>query len=202
MDNTDTTLIAASAARIPDRILDAAAGLMEKQGYQGASMREIADAAGVAKSGLYYHVRQKEAILYAIHERFAGWLIERAEKVAAADLSAEAKLRELFELNLGAIARFKPEVTVFLREYWHLPRELRAVVDRRRDHYREIWEGVFRAGIANGEFRQGDAHLDALMALGAANWAYTWFDAKASSSAEEVATAFADRLLEGLRRTN
>lgn len=200
MSTSDTALdLRASAARIPDRIIEAAARLMERDGFDGASMREIAAAAGVSKPGLYYHAPSKEFLLFAIHDRFATPLVERAEAILVAELTAEAKLRELVHLQIGTISRFRSEGTVFLREYWHLTGELHTIIDEQRDRHREIHEEVVREGQASGEFRAGNARLDALAVLGACNFAVIWFDPDGPLTVEEVADAFADRLLGGLK---
>ena len=51
------------AERSVRRILDAAARLFGKEGYQGASMTRVAAAAGVSKGLLHYHFRSKEHLL-------------------------------------------------------------------------------------------------------------------------------------------
>ena len=45
------------------RILDAAAGIFGKNGYESASMMDVARAAGVSKSLLHYHFKSKEHLL-------------------------------------------------------------------------------------------------------------------------------------------
>ncbi|MBW1830289.1 MAG: TetR/AcrR family transcriptional regulator [Deltaproteobacteria bacterium] len=60
------------------RILDAAASLFGTEGYRGASMTAVAEAAGVSKGLLHYHFRGKEHLLFEaqratyrrIHEHF------------------------------------------------------------------------------------------------------------------------------------
>lgn len=66
------------AARSVQRILDAAARLFGREGYQGASMGQVAEEAGVSKGLLHYHFRSKEHLLIEaqratfrqIHARF------------------------------------------------------------------------------------------------------------------------------------
>lgn len=186
------------AARIPERIVVAAARVMERDGYDGASVREIAAEAGVSKPGLYYHAPSKDHLLFAIHHRFATQLIDHAEEVLASDRSPEAKLRELIRLNIATIASYRAESTVFLREYWHLTGELRRVVDDQRDRYRDIYEEVLAAGQAAGVFVAGDVRLDALAVLGACNFTGVWFDPEGPLDADKIAEVFADRLLGGL----
>ncbi len=50
-------------ARTIARIVDAAARLFGKEGYNGASMNAVAAAAGVSKGLLHYHFRSKEHLL-------------------------------------------------------------------------------------------------------------------------------------------
>ena len=51
------------------RILDVALDLFTEQGYDGTSLREIAEQLGVTKAALYYHFESKEDILMALHMR-------------------------------------------------------------------------------------------------------------------------------------
>jgi AcrR family transcriptional regulator len=51
------------------RILDVALQLFVEQGYDGTSLREIAEKLGVTKAALYYHFESKEDILLALHMR-------------------------------------------------------------------------------------------------------------------------------------
>ena len=51
------------------RILDVALDLFIEQGFDGTSLREIAEQLGVTKAALYYHFESKDDILMALHLR-------------------------------------------------------------------------------------------------------------------------------------
>lgn len=52
-----------------DRILENAARLFVSNGFTAVSMREIAEAVGVSKAGLYYHFADKEGLMVTVlHE--------------------------------------------------------------------------------------------------------------------------------------
>ena len=71
-DRTATARIPAPADPKSDtrqRILDVALDLFTEQGYDGTSLREIAEQLGVTKAALYYHFESKEDILMALHMR-------------------------------------------------------------------------------------------------------------------------------------
>lgn len=52
-----------------ERILDVALDLFTEQGFDGTSMREIAERLGMSKPAIYYHFASKEEILMALHMR-------------------------------------------------------------------------------------------------------------------------------------
>ena len=56
----------AESIDVPDRIMEEATRLFVTRGYHGISMREIAEAVGVSKAGLYYHFKDKEDLFIAI----------------------------------------------------------------------------------------------------------------------------------------
>lgn len=57
------------AASMRDRILDVALDLFIANGYDGTSLREVAEQLGVTKAALYYHFESKDDILMALHMR-------------------------------------------------------------------------------------------------------------------------------------
>jgi AcrR family transcriptional regulator len=60
-----------SNVEMPDareRLLETAIGMFAQKGYAGASVREIAEQAGVSKPVLYYYFKSKEGLFLAILE--------------------------------------------------------------------------------------------------------------------------------------
>lgn len=68
------------AARTRQAVLDTARSLFAERGYAGASLQDIAHAAGVGKANVYYYFRTKAAILDALLD----------ERVAALEETLEA----------------------------------------------------------------------------------------------------------------
>lgn len=56
------------------RILDNAADLFARNGYEGVSVREIAEKAGVKESSLYNHFKSKSDILEALFDEFIRYI--------------------------------------------------------------------------------------------------------------------------------
>jgi AcrR family transcriptional regulator len=67
---TGTAPVADQAgASTRERILDVALDLFTDQGFDGTSMREIAERLRITKPSIYYHFASKEEILLALHMR-------------------------------------------------------------------------------------------------------------------------------------
>ena len=62
-NNDETPRQNSRSARSIARILESAAALFGREGYRGASMLDVAQAAGVSKGLLHYHFRSKEHLL-------------------------------------------------------------------------------------------------------------------------------------------
>lgn len=60
---------AAQPDTMRERILDVALELFIQNGYDGTSLREVAERLGVTKAALYYHFASKDDILLALHMR-------------------------------------------------------------------------------------------------------------------------------------
>jgi AcrR family transcriptional regulator len=68
-----------------ERILDVALELFNEQGYDKASLREIAERLGVTKAALYYHFERKEDILMELHMRLHGLGRDMLERLGSLD---------------------------------------------------------------------------------------------------------------------
>ncbi|MDE1178626.1 MAG: TetR family transcriptional regulator [Edaphobacter sp.] len=84
------------------RILDAALNIFRERGFERATMREIAAAAGVAAGAAYYYFESKEAIVMAFYER------SQAEMLSL--IAEQMGKNKLLEPLLRAIISTKFEV--------------------------------------------------------------------------------------------
>ncbi|QUD89040.1 TetR/AcrR family transcriptional regulator [Phenylobacterium montanum] len=83
-------------------ILRAAETIFVRDGYQGATIRKIADEVGVSSTALYMHFRDKDEILLEIAETMVGQLLASNTEIAGRPLDAVTKVR----LMLAAYMRF------------------------------------------------------------------------------------------------
>lgn len=81
-------------------ILAAAERIFVEYGYEGATIRKIADAVGVSSTALYMHFRDKSEILTCICEAAFADLTARADAISALDVTAEERVRRHLEAYL------------------------------------------------------------------------------------------------------
>jgi len=92
------------------KILNAALDLFRKEGFDAATMRDIAQKAGVATGAAYYYYPSKEAIIMDFYRRSCTAMQPLIEETLANATSLEERLRELirikfvhFEPNRGVL---------------------------------------------------------------------------------------------------
>jgi len=78
-------------------ILAAAERIFVEHGYEGATIRKIADEVGLSSTALYMHFPDKGAILQEICRHAFGELIAATESLSAMDGPPEFRLRRLIE---------------------------------------------------------------------------------------------------------
>jgi AcrR family transcriptional regulator len=81
--------------RTREAILDAAREVFVRHGYEGASIRRIAELAGCTHGTLYLHFRDKDDLLYQLSEEHFHQLLARLRALPRA-LEPVARVREAF----------------------------------------------------------------------------------------------------------
>lgn len=78
-------------------ILDAAERIFVAEGYEGATIRRIADEVGVSSTALYMHFPDKACILHEITEGAFRELLASNSEIAARPLDAVVRVRAMLE---------------------------------------------------------------------------------------------------------
>src|SRR3954447_5243741 len=102
-------------ARTRERLLDAAAAVVRRDGAQALTLDAVAAEAKVSKGGLLYHFRAKRDLVQAMIER---WLIEFENDIEAADehfVRGYVKASPPAENELGMLAAVVAEPALLAR---------------------------------------------------------------------------------------
>jgi AcrR family transcriptional regulator len=174
-----------------------AARLFAEKGYHGTSIGDLAEAMGVQKGSLYAHIDSKADLLWEVAREGAAAFHDALDAIPE-ELAPTEKIRFALRAHLHVVAEQLDVATVFVREWRYLEGERREefVVERRR--YEERVRALFREGRELGGLRTDlDDATATLLALSAANWAYTWL--RPDTDTDELADRFFAFLLDGMR---
>jgi AcrR family transcriptional regulator len=97
------------------RILDSALALFRQEGFDIATMRGIAEKAGVATGAAYYYYPSKDAIVMDFYRRSCADMQPKIESALAAVTGLEARLRELICVKLVFFAPNRSVLRALLR---------------------------------------------------------------------------------------
>ncbi len=172
---TGRTDVAPAAVR-REQIAAAAAEIIARKGFAGASIREIAEAAGMHVPTLYQYIASKDELLELVYSRTMAALKTDLDAEVAGYATAEQKLRAAIGILVGRGDRFRHRIGLLNRELKSLSPKARARV---LDQYRDLMgatAAIIRMGMASGEFRDADADVTANIVDGACDmWALRQF---------------------------
>ena len=157
------------------QLLRASARLFREKGYDGTSVRDIAQATGMQSGSWVYHFATKQDILEAVMEEGLVDALGRIEAIAAQDLSPRRKFEQLVRTHLDTILGPGQDfIPVVLYEWRSLePAALgRVTVPLKR--YEAIWQAAIARLQQSGEW-PGRTRIDALLLFGALNWIARWY---------------------------
>jgi AcrR family transcriptional regulator len=174
-----------------------AARLFAEKGYHGTSVGDLAEAMGVQKGSLYAHIDSKADLLWDVARDGAAAFHVALDGVDET-LPATEKIRLALRAHLRVVAEQLDVATVFIREWRYLEGERREEFLAERRRYEERFRSLFREGRELGELRADlDDATATLLALSAANWAYTWI--RPDTDTDELGDGFYAYLLDGMR---
>jgi AcrR family transcriptional regulator len=186
------------AAERRRQIVTAAARVFDRAGYAQATMEDIADEVGIAKTSLYYYFVGKDELLLAIHEDFIDLLLDRHTRRLQTGLAPEHLLLEVMGDILELMETHRGHVRVFFEHHRELPSHAQPVIRSKRDRYERAIQQLFDDGVLNGAIRANETRMTTLALFGMCNWAYQWYRVGGPMRTREIAYSFWTLLMHGV----
>jgi AcrR family transcriptional regulator len=181
-----------------ERLLDAAAILFAQKGYAAASTREIAGILGIRKASIYYHIENKEDLLYAICKSS---LDQIRLDVAAALVKVEdplERIRTLVGAHIKSLVRDQIAHSVAVGEMHALSGARLKEVIALRDAYEELVRSVLQDARKAGVLRDDiSVKYLCLILLGLLNRVEMWYRRDGALSPDQLARIFEAIFLTG-----
>ena len=167
-------------------ILNAAAELFSEQGYDRASIRDIANKAGLLAGSVYHHFASKDELYLAVHREGFHDVMEAVQRAVDSASDPWERLTRACEVHVHLIVGGSPVHRVTGHSLALIGHDtLLAKIRPVRDAYEDLYRGLIDAlPVAPGT----DRSLLRLTLLGAMNWVYLWYREGRRSPQEIAAT--------------
>jgi AcrR family transcriptional regulator len=180
------------------RILTAAAQVFAREGYDRASIRMIAQRAGISVPGLYHYVQSKEQLLFLIQHHVFTDLVETFRAESSDIRAPEARLGLLVRRHLERFLTNMSELIVCSREMDRLKGRYRRQVEATQRAYFRIAVNLFEELRVHHGATNVEPRTAALAMFGTINWIYTWYRPGSGPSAARMAEDFVRLYLHGV----
>ncbi len=139
-------------------ILQAAERIFLAEGYQGATIRKIADEVGVSSTALYMHFRDKDEILLEICDGAIELLLKQNSEIAARPVDAVTRVRLMLDAYMTfALENPNAYQLVFCGQSGIVSEDKQAATQALGDRCYAVWVGMVREIAATGRLRTGTA---------------------------------------------
>jgi TetR/AcrR family transcriptional regulator, cholesterol catabolism regulator len=180
-------------------LLAVATRLFRERGFHATSMQDLGEALAMNRGSLYHYIAAKDDLLWTILTGALDLLERRVLPELAGSGSPVERIARAVHAHLRVAAEHADELSLIQIELRSLSPERRAEMIRRRDTYEAAWRRAVTDGIAAGELRPFDVRLAGIGILSACNWFTQWYKPEGELTVDQVADAFIELFLGGLR---
>jgi AcrR family transcriptional regulator len=180
-------------------ILEKAAHLFRKNGFNATSMRDLAENVGVEAASLYNHINSKAELLQEICFKIANKFTEHMDDVMASDQTAIDKIEAILRFHIRQMIHNFEEVYVSDREWKHLTDPYLSNFKSQRRTHRQRIASIIEEGIKKEEIKKIDAPTAVLILLHAVSGIESWHRSRQKISGELLEQNMILILIEGLK---
>jgi AcrR family transcriptional regulator len=180
-------------------ILEKAAQLFRKNGFNATSMRDLAENVGVEAASLYNHISSKAELLQEICFRIANKFTAQMDEVMMSDLTAIGKIESILRFHIRQMLHNYEEVYVSDREWKHLTDPYLSNFKSQRRTHRQRIASIIEEGIRKSEIKKIDAPTAVLILLHAVSGIESWHRSRQKISGELLEQNMILILIEGLK---
>lgn len=149
------------------KLLESALRLFADKGYEGTSIREIIEGAGVTRPVLYYYFENKEHLFTRLVEAKFAELVSKIEEIKKKNIPVASKLKEIICTEFD-LAESSPEALRLILQVFFSPPLQGPALDKvklARMRFKNL-EEVMQEGLDKKELSGGDARSLALVFQG------------------------------------
>jgi TetR/AcrR family transcriptional regulator, cholesterol catabolism regulator len=181
------------------RLQQTASSLFAQRGYETTSMREVAEALGVRKASLYYHVSRKEDLLFEIATSALQTITQDVETALENCVHPLDRVAVMIQAHVGSLLRHSEMHMAGRSSMRALSPARRAQVQALRDRHEQLVAAQLDAAQKSGYIRADiDSKTLRLALLSLLNRTEIWFRPGGELTMESVGRMLAEIFLLGV----
>jgi AcrR family transcriptional regulator len=177
------------------QIREVATRLAGLKGYNGTSMREIADELGINIATLYYYYKDKNQIFGDVLVSAMLNIVQGIERASKSGITWTQRFEHILDWEV----EYNCKKTNLNAEVRFIDEPQRSEIIRLRDEAQSMVEGVISAGIKAGEFRELDVKLMAYLVFALGYHVSSWYKPGGRLSIAQIAAEYKKTFLAALR---
>lgn len=151
----------------PQRILEQARHLFSLHGYHGASIRDIAQASGLANASIYYHFGNKKNLYFEVLKRYIAEVAQQLQEAGAAEGSCRERLTRMADAYAEIIVESQSAIQNLLHDLAQFDREeIRHLLPDVGRQVPAVIAAILEEGITTGEIRPVNTQRMGILLLG------------------------------------
>lgn len=162
-------------------ILEVAVDAFSQKGYRGTNLEDVAVLLGITRQAIYYHYRNKHALLLEMFEEFFDRIDAAVEEASQKDADSVKRFENMVRAHVLTITDVPALSAIFTREFEALEPESREMIRRRRRSYQRLFMEAYKVMADSGAARPLPEREVVSLIFGAANWTFRWYDRRRSS---------------------
>lgn len=181
------------SARTRERILDAAAKVLNRNGYAGTRLSDIAELAQVQAPALYYYFTSREELIEEVVTLGMARALSHVSDAVAAlppEASGLDRICAAVGAHLEVVLRLSDYASAAIRNGPQLPTDMRErqLIEQRK--YGDVWRALIDDARARGEIHPDlDPRAARMLIIGGLNWATEWWNPNRGSLRTVIHTA-------------
>ncbi|MBB6446590.1 TetR/AcrR family transcriptional regulator [Bacillus benzoevorans] len=185
--------------RKKEQILTSAIEIINRRGYTGTTMEEIAAELFMTKGSLYYYFKNKSDLLYQCHQFVVFQAIKDLEEILNSEGTAAEILTKMVAIHIEYAIEEKETFNLIMESKQFFNQEQLELVQKLWKNYEQLFAKIISRGIRNGEFQTKEATTARMFILGGLNWIQQWYKQNGRLAKDEIVSLYSDYIIKLLK---
>jgi AcrR family transcriptional regulator len=181
-----------------EQVIKAAIDLFSTKGFNGTSIRAIANAMGMSISNIYHYFVNKEGLMLAILEQSSKRLLDHLRQISEKEMEPLNRFRLLIESHVRLSEVFRKESKIFFIDEDHLSPEGNEKNHQDQREILNIYLKELKILKDFGYLSSRNLTVLAFNILGVINWQLKWYSPGGPLSMDEVSKEIVSFVMHGL----